>query len=104
MDLKDKNIEERLTESDQLVKMAVIVAKEVLTFDEAATFTGLSKSYLYKLTSGQKIPFYKPTGKLCFFNRLELQAWLQQNRIATTEEVQTQAQNYCMNNKKGGTK
>ena len=48
------NTEERLTESDQLVKMAVIVAKEVLTFDEAATFTGLSKSYLYKLTSGQK--------------------------------------------------
>lgn len=98
------NTEERLTESDQLVKMAVIVAKEVLTFDEAATFTGLSKSYLYKLTSGQKIPHFKPTGKLCYFNRLELQAWLQQNRIATTEEVQAQAQSYCMNNKKGGTK
>ena len=98
------NTEERLTESDQLVKMAVIVAKEVLTFDEAATFTGLSKSCLYKMTSGKKIPHFKPTGKLCYFNRLELQAWLQQNRIATTEEVHEQAQSYCMNNKKGGTK
>jgi len=96
------NIEERLTAAEQFIQMAGLVAKEVLTFDEAANFTGLSKSYLYKLTSGQKIPFYKPTGKLCYFNRLELQAWLQQNRIATTDEIKTQSQSYCMGNKKGG--
>ncbi|MDR0421391.1 MAG: helix-turn-helix domain-containing protein [Proteiniphilum sp.] len=84
------------------IKMAGLATKEVLTFDEAAIFTGLSKSYLYKLTSGQKIPHYKPAGKVLYFNREELQAWLLQNRVSTTDEVAEKAQSYCMTNKKGG--
>ncbi len=53
--------------------MAGLTSKKVLTFDEAAKFTGLSKSYLYKLTSQQRIPFFKPTGKLVYFDREELE-------------------------------
>lgn len=96
------NIQERLETVESAVKMAGLATKEVLTFDEAASFTGLSKSYLYKLTSGQKIPHYKPAGKIVYFNREELQAWLLQNRVSTTDEIASKAQNYCMGNKKGG--
>ena len=73
--------------------------KEVLTSDEAAKYMGVSKSYLYKLTMKQQIPHYKPMGKMCYFNRHELEAWLQSNRIATADEINTQAQAYCMRNK-----
>ena len=59
-------------------KNMLIGTKEVLTFDEAAIYTGLSKSYLYKLTSGGAIPHYKPNGKMCYFNKAEVAAWLQQ--------------------------
>ena len=83
-DAKTKEILETLS---QLIKSGLIVRKEVLTFDEAATFTGLSKSYLYKLTSGQKIPFYKPAGKLCYFNRLELESWLQRSKIEVVDNI-----------------
>ena len=79
--------------------MAGLTSKTVLTFDEAAQFSGLSKSYLYKLTSQQRIPHFKPTGKLVYFNREELEAWLLQNRVSTTEEIEQKAQAYCM--KKG---
>lgn len=74
-------------------------SKEVLTLKEVADYTGLSRSYLYKLTMRQEIPHYKPNGKQIYFNRLELDKWLQSNRVATQEELAQQAQTYCM---KGG--
>lgn len=95
------------TMSEELKQMAELIAaniinctKEVLTTDEAARYLGVSKSYLYKLTMQQKIPHYKPMGKMCYFNRQELEQWLQINRIATGDEISQKAQSYCM--KKGG--
>ncbi len=73
--------------------------KEVLTSDEAARYMGISKSYLYKLTMRREIPHFKPTGKLVFFNRAELEQWLQNNRIDTVNESREQANVYC---RKGG--
>ncbi len=37
---------ERLDRLEKLLR----VSKEVLTFDEASDYTGISRSYLYKLT------------------------------------------------------
>lgn len=65
-------------------------------------FTGLSKSHLYKLTSAQKIPHYKPSGKMLYFDREELEKWLLQNPVITIDELDQQAVNYCYG--KGGAK
>ncbi len=73
--------------------------KEVLTFDETCHYTGISKSYLYKLTSGRRIPFYKPTGQLVYFKRSELIDWLLSNRISTQEEIGMQATMWNLKNK-----
>ena len=78
-----------------------INTKMMLTADEAASYLGISKSYLYKLTMRRSIPFYKPEGKLVYFKRQELDSWLQRNRVATTEELDAQAAAYLLN-KKGG--
>lgn len=74
--------------------------KEVLTSSEVAKYMGISMSYLYKLTMEGKIPHFKPLGKLCYFNRQEIEQWLQSNRVSTTSEISQRAQAYCM--KKGG--
>ncbi len=86
--------------ADLITANIISTTKEVLTSDEAAKYMGISKSYLYKLTMLQKVPHYKPTGKMCYFNRMELESWLQSNRVATADEISQQAQTYCM--KKGG--
>lgn len=78
------------------------MVKDVLTFKEASEYTGISKSYLYKLTSAKKIPHYKPIGKLIYFEKDELDSWLLQNRISTKDEVENKAQAYCMGKKIGG--
>ena len=70
--------------------------KEVLTFAEAARYSGISKSYLYKLTSTNQIPFSKPSGKLVFFRRTDLEAWLLKNRVCTKTENAEAAADYCL--------
>lgn len=86
--------------ADLVTANTIFCTKEVLTSDEAAKYMGVSKSYLYKLTMRQQIPHFKPMGKMCYFNRLELEQWLQSNRVATNTEIEQQAQAFCM--KKGG--
>ena len=75
--------------------------KEVLTFNEAARYAGLSRSYLYKLTSAGKICHYKPNGKMIYFNRRELEKWLLRNQ-AEREEIEVEASTYVTLNKGGG--
>lgn len=82
--------------ADLITANTIFCTKEVLTSDEAARYMGISKSYLYKLTMNLQIPHYKPTGKMCYFNRLELEQWLQNNRVATVMEIEQRAQAYCM--------
>ena len=82
--------------ADLVTANTIFCTKEVLTSDEAAKYMGVSKSYLYKLTMRQQIPHFKPMGKMCYFNRLELEQWLQSNRVATTTEIEQQAQAFCM--------
>lgn len=98
---KDKAMsKEELNQITNLVTdNTLFCTKEVLTSEEAARYMGISKSYLYKLTMRQQIPHYKPMGKMCYFNRAELETWLQNNRVATSEEINERANNYCM---KGG--
>lgn len=87
--------------ADFITANILFCSKEVLTSDEAAKYCGFSKSYLYKLTMRQQIPHYKsPTGKMCYFNRHELEQWLQSNRVSTSNEISQKAQSICM--QKGG--
>lgn len=68
-------LEERLQHMEKLL----LTNKRVLTFDEACDYTGISRSYMYKLTASGKIPHSKPRGKLIFFNRDRLETWLLAN-------------------------
>lgn len=93
------NYEQIKAIADLVTANIIGCTKEVLTSDEAARYMGISKSHLYKLTMRHEIPHYKPTGKVVYFNRTEVEQWLQSNRVATVNEAQAQAEAYC---KKGG--
>ncbi len=92
---------------EELGKLAELITaniigtqKEVLTSEECAKYLGVSMSCLYKWTMSRQIPHYKsPTGKMCFFNRKEIEAWMQSCKVATDEELEQQAQTLS---RKGG--
>ena len=86
---------DELMERLERIEKGVMMQKNVLTFAEAVMFTGLAKSYLYKLTASGKIPYYKPSGKLIYFQRSELEKWMLRNPVKTAEEIEQQAINYC---------
>ena len=62
--------------------------ENLLDLNAAAAFLGLKKSYLYRLTSARKIPFYKYGGRLIMFDRAALESW----RAARLQAVPTQAE------------
>lgn len=91
---------ENLQELADLITANIIsTTKAVLTVDEAARYMGVSKSSLYKLMMRKLIPYSRPNGKVCYFDRLELEKWLMSNRVATENELNDMAEAYC---RKGG--
>jgi len=87
------------------IEAASLSQKNVLTFDEGATYMGVSKSHLYKLTmAGSTIPHYKPRGKMIYFDRAELEKWLLQNRITPADEIEAKASTYVALNNRGTAK
>ena len=67
-----------------------INTKALLTIDEVHEYTGLSKSYIYKLTSQSILPYHKPLGKKIFIDRLELETFLRKNRIKSIDEIKSE--------------
>ena len=68
----------------------------LLTTTEAAHYLGVKPSYLYKMMMRRVIPYYKPGGKLCFFSREDLDAWLTSIRIKSQSEIESEAARYIV--------
>lgn len=94
-----------LSELQELKRLTVLGAKQALTMSDAALLTGLSKSHIYKLVCAKQIPYYKSQGgKLTYFDKDELNKWLLQHRIKTTDELEQEAMTYVVTgqHQKGG--
>ena len=90
-----------MQELQALKALTLLGAKQMLTMNDTALLTGLSKSHLYKLCCSKKIPHFKGDGgKLTYFDRDEINAWMKQNRVSTNDEVEAQAINYVVRGKK----
>ena len=92
--------EKILKELSEIKKFSLLASKNVLTFDDLVLLTGLSRSHLYRLTSSHQIPYYKK-GKCCFFDKNEIEQWMKENRVNTTEESQSGAIKYILDREAG---
>ena len=85
----------------ELTELATMVAeqlrqgeeKEIMNHDEAADFLGVSRSWMYRLTSENKVPYYRPFGSRCYFRRSELEALIFSNRIPMASENKKRKRN-----------
>ena len=82
---------ELLIDRIEVLTNALLTNKQTLTINEAAAFAGLAVSYLYKLTSTQEIPHYKPRGKMIYFDRSELENWLKQGKVNSHDAIERKA-------------
>ena len=98
--MKEENFTDRFDRIERLLQEQAILKKEVLNLPEASIYLDLSPSYIYKLTCKNEIPFFKPNGKKLYFNRLELNEWLLQNKSESVDSIESKAANYLINNKR----
>ncbi len=83
-----------------LFKKAQVHHKHILSISEAAEFLGLSMSYMYKLTHWNKLPYYKPSGKIIYFKKTDLEEWMLQNRSKTQVEIESIVNEELKNSRK----
>lgn len=89
-----------LEELRNIKRYTLLHAKTVVDLDDACLLTGLSKSRLYALTSGGKIPYHKsPGGRNIYFDRKELDEWMLSRRFASEEELEQAALTYTRRKK-----
>jgi len=102
--MENKDIQKQLDRIESLLldqKTVFLSQKTVFNLFEVADYTGLSRSYIYKLTCSGGIPCYKPNGKQIYFNKQEIDNWLMQNRKATSEEIEEKAVNHVISSERG---
>ncbi len=97
---------ELMAKLERIEQLTMLGAKDVFNMDDVAAYTGMSKGDIYGLVCKREIPFYKGGGKMNFFRREEINAWLLQNRVSSQSEIAAAAAAYVVNNpvRKGGRK
>ncbi|WP_227411509.1 helix-turn-helix transcriptional regulator [Cruoricaptor ignavus] len=71
--------------------------KDILNVEELSHYTGLRKSYIYKLVHKNLIPYSKPNGKVLFFERKKIDLWLTSNSTKSTSEIEQEMEDYLSN-------
>lgn len=99
----NENIE-LMAKLDRIEQLTLLGAKDVFNMEDLEAYTGMAKSYLYKLVCHGEIPHYKGNGKKNYFKREEINSWLLRNRVKSQSEIDAAAAAYVLKNpiKRGG--
>lgn len=91
----------KIEEQLDRIECCLLLTKNVLSVKDVAFMLGVSEGHVYRLTSQKKIPFYKPQGKVIYFNREEVEKWALQNRVTPKDEIEEEASRRVLLNKNG---
>ncbi|WP_010520905.1 helix-turn-helix domain-containing protein [Aquimarina agarivorans] len=83
-----EQIIKELQELKNLMQEQQIHHKEILSLKEAAKYLGISKSTLYKMTFDNRISHYKPSGKLIYFKKQDLEQYLLKYKVKSNDELE----------------
>lgn len=74
-----------------------------LTVEDAASFLGYTKSYVYRLVHEKRIPYYKPgkcRGARVYFKQADLEAFAFRGRCSADFELAEQAEQILNSSRK----
>ncbi|QED36715.1 helix-turn-helix domain-containing protein [Antarcticibacterium arcticum] len=90
----------KILEQLDRIESLLRASKTVMSLEEASEYTGISRSYLYKLTAKGEIPFSKPRGKMIYFSKEKLDQWLLSDTRKSSNEIKSEALEYTFRNKR----
>lgn len=95
----ENEIFQKLQMLGENIEQQKLLTKEILNLQEASNYLSLSKSALYKKTSLNVIPFFKPNGKIIYFKRADLDEYMLTKRQPTVFEIKERASNFKINSR-----
>lgn len=75
--------------------------KTIFTMNDFVEYSGMSKGHLYHLVRDRKIKCYKPGGKMLFFKKSDIDAFLLSGEQMTADEIEIKANTYVTLNPMG---
>ncbi|MGZ9736047.1 helix-turn-helix domain-containing protein [Flavobacterium sp. GNP002] len=87
--MSNLQIEEKLFSIESSIQKLSLAVKTILSVEEAAVFLNMKPSFLYKMTSAKRIKFFKPNGKLIYFQKSDLEEFLLRNESPAIYEQQS---------------
>jgi excisionase family DNA binding protein len=97
INLKKRNMESKILHELLEIKQLLALNKKVWTLDDFCVYTGISKQYAYQLTSTGRVKFYRPFGKMIFFDSEEVVEFLKQNPVESSKKLAAKANRYLLN-------
>jgi excisionase family DNA binding protein len=82
------------------IEQAFETPEQFLTVKEAAQFLNLTVPTIYSKVSKGELPFMKRSKRL-YFSSTELMEYIKEGRKKTNAEIESEAEEYLSNNKKG---
>lgn len=98
MELNDTNIANSILQELREIKQVLVFKKRMWTMDDFCLYTGISKEYAYHLTSTGKVKFYRPFGKIIFFDSEEVIEFLKRNPSSDAKKFEAKGNKYLLNN------
>lgn len=73
------------------IKRTLLLNKKILTLEEFCNYAGISKNYAYQLTSSGRIKFFRPFGKMIYFDIEDVISFLKQNPSKSAIDIDEKA-------------
>ena len=80
-EITNKQLSEELAEIREQLQLIYSIIKGMVDLKSAAKILNISVGHLYQLTSKNEIKFYKPKGKLIYFDVQELFEYIKENDL-----------------------
>jgi hypothetical protein len=99
MQQNNNSIQQNILQELLEIKRLLALNKKVWTLEDFCGFTGISRAYAYHLTANRKVKFYRPTGKMIFFDPEEVIEFLKQNPVDSQDSLSTKATRHFLKSK-----
>ncbi len=73
--------------------------KTVFNVKDFSSYSGIKESFIYKIVGNQQINFSKPGGKMLFFTKEDVDAYLLKNPVRSTDSTKDLAIEFSLKNK-----
>lgn len=70
---------------------------EYMKFKDACSYLGVTKTQLYRLMYERQITYSKPSGKITYFKKSDLDDYLTRNTVPSLASVSGMASDYVLN-------